>query len=83
MVSFKINSAEYKRAIKEMKGLSAKQTDKEYAKIIRNGSRTMVADMKLNAPTADNDNIERNVGITTASKWTKTGSGARIGVVKK
>jgi HK97 gp10 family phage protein len=52
-----------------------------YNKILRKASKPMLDEMVTNAPAADNDNVQRNVGITTSRKYTH-GTGVRIGVVK-
>jgi hypothetical protein len=82
MVNFRIDKAQHRKMIREIKQLSEKQAEKEYAKIVGKAVAPIVEDMKLYAPTADNDNIVNNIGVTKAKKWTKDGSAVRVGVIK-
>lgn len=64
-----------------MTRMSESQTGRLYRKILRKNAKRIADDMKLTAPSADNDNIVNNIGITTAKKFT-SGEGVRVGVVK-
>lgn len=82
MVEFKINTAQHRKMLREIKRLTDKQAKKEYGKILSKAVAPILDDMRMNAPTADNDNILNNIAMTTAKKWTNEGAAMRIGVVK-
>lgn len=71
-----------RRTLRTMAKMSEAQSRKTYRKILRRAAKPMLDDMRLNAPTADNDNILNNISITTAKKWTGAGDAVRVGVVR-
>lgn len=82
IVSFHVDKASIKRTLQTMANMSVAQSEKKSTQILRSSVKPIEADMKMNAPTADNDNVLRNIGITTARKRTKNSGGVRVGVVK-
>jgi hypothetical protein len=79
--SIHINPAELANARKALERAVKEQSGAVYNSILRKATRGMIEDMKRNAPTADNDNVERNIAMTTSKKYTH-GSGVRVGVVR-
>lgn len=77
-----LDKAEFRKALKVFDEIGNRMDRKFITRSLRKNAKPMADEMRRNAPTADNDNIERNIGISTAKKKNRGKTGVRVGVVK-
>ena len=81
-VTIGLNKAEFRKSLKVFDELGNRMDRKFITRTLRRNAKPMEAEMKRNAPTADNDTLVKNIGITTSKKKNLGRTGVRVGVVK-
>jgi HK97 gp10 family phage protein len=81
-VHITVDRAGLRREIERLRRVAKSVNPSAFAKVMRKAAKPIEQDMKHNAPTADNDNIVNNIGITTAQRRTRGGLGVRVGVIR-
>lgn len=81
-INIEVDRAQLRKEIARLRRVAKSVDPKSFHRIMRKAAKPIMDDMKANAPTADNDNILNNIGITTSRKRTRGGNGVRVGIVK-
>lgn len=82
VVTIKVNLPELRRTLQQLAGMGASQSEVFLAKTIRAAVRPMVAQMKDDAPTRDNDNLANNVGIKNVRMRRRPAAALKVGVTR-
>ena len=81
-VTLKVDLPQLRKTLQQMAGMGASQSEVFLSKTIRAAVRPMVAQMKQDAPTRDNDNLVNNVGIKAVRTRRRPADALTVGVVR-